>query len=66
MDGWYPFLANKDSSGSSLTGGHLVFVSGRKEALSYSEISADPTIPPAREIVDYGAATSTVIFRLCR
>lgn len=61
MDGWYPVLASKDSSGSGLTGGHLVFVGGRKEALSYAEIGADPTIPPPREIVDYGAATSTVI-----
>ena len=60
MDGWYPVLASKGSSGSGLTGGHLVFVSGRKEALSYAEISADPALVPTREIVDYNAATCTV------
>ena len=65
MDGWYPVLVSKDSSGSGLTGGHLVFVSNRNLALGYAEIGADPTIPPTREIVDYGAATSTGNLRLC-
>ena len=58
LDGWYPVLVNKYSSGKG--GGHLVFVSNRNLALSYAEISADPDILPEREIVDYHAATSTV------
>ncbi len=65
MDGWYPVLVDKDSSGGALTGKHLVYV-GHEEGgnqrlmLVYSEISADPTIPPTREIIDYFPSTSTV------
>ncbi|MFA6332377.1 MAG: hypothetical protein WCX22_05450 [Methanoregula sp.] len=61
MDGWYPTFVSKDSSGGGLTGGHLVFVGGRNSALLYAEISADPTILPTKEKVDYSASTCTVI-----
>jgi len=60
IDGWYSTYLSKDSSGSGLTGGHLVFSLGRYDTLAYAEISADPDVPPSREIVDYNAATCTV------
>lgn len=65
IDGMFPVLVNKDSAGGGLTGGHLAYVSYDdggygKPMLMYSEISADPTIPPTREIVDYYPTVSTV------
>jgi hypothetical protein len=60
LDGWYPVLISKDSSGSGLTGGHLVFVGGRNSAVTYAEISADPDILPASERIGFHAATCTV------
>lgn len=58
MDGLYPALVSKDST--SLTGGHLVFVSSRNSAVTYVDISPDPAILPRRERVDVHAATCTV------
>lgn len=60
MDGWYPVLVSRDSSGSGLSGGHLVFAGNRNSALTYAEISADPTVLPKVEKIDYHAATCTV------
>lgn len=60
MYGWYPVLVSKDSSGSGLTGGHLVFISPWNPTLSYVKISADPNIFPTRVRVDYNATTCTV------
>ena len=65
IDGMFPVLVNKDSSGGGLTGGHLVYVGYDdggygKPMLIYSEISTDPTIPLTREIVDYFPTISTV------
>jgi len=65
IDGMFPVLVNKDSAGGGLSGGHLAYVGYDdggygKPMLMYSEISADPTIPPTMEIVDYYPTVSTV------
>ncbi len=65
IDGWFPVLVNKDSAGGGLTGGHMVFVSREdggygRPMLMYSDISADPTIPPTTEIIDYSPTISTM------
>jgi hypothetical protein len=65
IDGMFPVLVNKDSADGGLTGGHLAYVGyddgpNERSMLMYSEISADPTIPPTREFIDYYPTVSTM------